>query len=101
SISDCVLPAFPTRRSSDLRSGLTPGYHYYQVRGVINPDGLDESLLCEGPTETFVVFVLPPLSVAVDGTSKNTDNAFIFCESEGRSEEHTSELQSRENLVCR
>ena|SRR5690606_4407767 len=72
------------------RSGLTPGYHYYQVRGVINPDGLDESLLCEGPLETFVVYVLPPLSVAVDGTSTNTDNAFIFCESEGNASENVT-----------
>src|SRR5690606_40032263 len=38
------------------------------------------------------------------GCSKNTvdsESMARLLESEGRSEEHTSELQSRENLVCR
>src|SRR5690606_40486571 len=35
-------------------------------------------------------------------TNPNTDWSMAFCHSSScRSEEHTSELQSRENLVCR
>lgn len=65
------------------QSGLTPGYHYYKVKGIINPDGINESLLCEGKEETFVIFVLPSLQATVQGTTTNTPNtAFIFCESE-------------------
>src|SRR5690606_41569108 len=48
--------------------------------------------------DSVVVMTAPRLS-------KNDAMATIFCLSEGtinlRSEEHTSELQSRENLVCR
>src|SRR5690606_34094986 len=68
------------------RSGLTPGYHYYQVRGVINPSGLDETLLCEGPTETFVVFVLPPVTVTTTNTS--TTPALQYCENEAAAQEN-------------
>src|SRR5690606_8627259 len=68
------------------RSGLTPGYHYYQVRGVINASGLDETLLCEGPTETFVVFVLPPVTVTTTNTS--TTPALQYCENEAAAQEN-------------
>ncbi|MDR2284096.1 MAG: hypothetical protein LBE37_12850 [Sphingobacterium sp.] len=63
------------------QSGLTPGYHYYKVKGIINPDGADESLLCQAKEETFVVFVLPPLSVTANRADNGT--GFLqYCESD-------------------
>src|SRR5436309_4883098 len=67
------LHSFPTRRSSDLRSIPRP-------------------LACcarSAPT-TFAAVMLPPARCSAR-------NALLRL----RSEEHTSELQSRENLVCR
>ncbi|MBL1410489.1 hypothetical protein [Sphingobacterium faecale] len=65
------------------KSDLTPGYHYYKVKGIINPDNVDESLLCDTQEETFVVFVLPTLKVTTNGTSTNTTtNPYVFCENE-------------------
>src|SRR5207302_5020208 len=40
---------------------------------------------------------LKTLLAAQHGNSQLTQKAWVYC----RSEEHTSELQSRENLVCR
>jgi len=68
--------------STLTQSGLTPGYHYYKVEGLVNPDGVDESLLCSPLSEVFAVYVLPQLSVTVSGTTTNSNNAFVFCESE-------------------
>src|SRR5436309_7364795 len=41
------------------------------------------------------------LESSCDGTSADAAPQFQFDEAVHRSEEHTSELQSRENLVCR
>src|SRR5207302_2566985 len=88
--------SFPTRRSSDL--------------GTIEPSGNKNSalpiiaaaLLTEHPvtlenvprirdTETLVELIRS-VGASAEWTARNTL---------ARSEEHTSELQSRENLVCR
>src|SRR5690606_41622211 len=68
-----VLPSFPTRRSSDLP----------RHRGSQPPKGNSMK------TRTPVC-----LALALGVTLACMDHAH-------RSEEHTSELQSRENLVCR
>ena len=47
----------------------------------------------------IVLTVEPPQDVSID--SIELVNAGIKLVKEGRSEEHTSELQSRRNLVCR
>src|SRR5690606_15067922 len=75
------------------RSGLTPGYHHYRVMGIINPDNVDESLLCESLTETFVVYVLAPLTVSGSGTSANSGGEFVFCEAESQDESEQAKVQ--------
>src|SRR5690606_41388138 len=81
----CTLHSFPTRRSSDLFAGLigTPAIHIRRPR--ITPiisvgRGVSRRLLNRGTRITCC-------------------QASLF--QSHRSEEHTSELQSRENLVCR
>src|SRR5690606_40967149 len=86
-----VLHSFPTRRSSDLAS----------------PSAIHRSEVCVGietPTRTSSGARVsppstppPPAPSPAQAPSANTAAA----PKATRSEEHTSELQSRENLVCR
>src|SRR5436309_6269567 len=70
-----VLHSFPTRRSSDLTRVERPeNAHHRGVRRV-------------GPTVRRALTGIPTA-----GLGRRVEH---------RSEEHTSELQSRENLVCR
>src|SRR5690606_3519743 len=48
------------------------------------------------PDDVRVTYVPAPF-----GPGETWARAFFVAEEEGRSEEHTSELQSRENIVCR
>src|SRR5262249_62158224 len=79
------LPSFPTRRSSDLRS------HVWQAADTLHnvtfPHPRSGDLYPIAGTWTRWVAD----SVTIDGARSGT----------ARSEEHTSELQSLTNLVCR
>src|SRR5690606_41820481 len=73
------LPSFPTRRSSDLPGSSYVGIDLdpWEARRAVDSEGL--GAICE----------------FYEGDSVGTMTELK------RSEEHTSELQSRENLVCR
>src|SRR5690606_40502348 len=79
-----ALPSFPTRRSSDLRV-----LH-------LGKRGLEVLLRTDDRVVGIGAGLGEPPDVAVDDHTLELD---VFVEP--RSEEHTSELQSRENLVCR
>src|SRR5690606_41747436 len=93
--------SFPTRRSSDLRIGEA---FLRRVRADADASRVTQ-VRAEGPgirqlfktlKEGGVVGILP------DQQPKAGDGVFApFFGRQARSEEHTSELQSRENLVCR
>src|SRR5690606_39542957 len=93
------LISFPTRRSSDL--GLLPfgqpqpGRAGYPAAGRLHPGDQparrDQSLGSGGPAHG---------QRAVGEKGKKSPEALPWTW-EARSEEHTSELQSREKLVCR
>src|SRR5690606_41501639 len=87
------LPSFPTRRSSDL----------YRDRGTKR--GRGRSADAYDDLEVTEDDVLVPVAGILD-----LHDSYAFVRTTGylpgpsdvyRSEEHTSELQSRENLVCR
>src|SRR5690606_41464467 len=81
-----ALLSFPPRRSSDLTSGPSP------------PPSTSPSRCSPTPTTPW------PRPTARGGPRRSTDGpstASTAPPSSSRSEEHTSELQSRENLVCR
>src|SRR5690606_40378443 len=90
--------SFPTRRSSDLNapaSGLNR--HTFSVHPAMKPNarsGLQAVGSLWLMDTCLVVVAVPPGVTAVNVTSYSPSNV-------NRSEEHTSELQSRENLVCR
>lgn len=62
-------------------TGLTEGYHYFKVRGIINPDNITEEELCNVQEETYVVYVLPELAVTTTA-SVPIGKSFQYCETE-------------------
>src|SRR5690606_40122280 len=93
--------SFPTRRSSDLKAlTLTDAKDevYYQIAALYQT---------QGHYEKAIHYLRKCLKVSKDNQEALYEIAFCYdvldkqTESiEFRSEEHTSELQSRENLVC-
>src|SRR5690606_40986061 len=85
------LPSFPTRRSSDLYTAKDSEFH---------------RVTCfNGLAQTVGKFCTKGQLVSVQGrlhyTQWEDQEGVKRYGCEVRSEEHTSELQSRENLVCR
>src|SRR5690606_40971354 len=92
-----ALPSLPTRRSSDLEQARR-GADFVVASIFVNP-------LQFGANEDLDTY---PRTLAEDQDklrAAGCDLLFTPTVAEmypnGRSEEHTSELQSRENLVCR
>src|SRR5690606_39537975 len=91
------LHSFPTRRSSDLRiwhhpvinRWLTGHYKIWNEASIILKNG--ETIRPDK------VFTNDDETIVLDFKFTKGD----YADHQWRSEEHTSELQSRENLVCR
>src|SRR5690606_40166743 len=95
------LHALPTRRSSDLMemvqfhpTGLLAGPHT-RMTGTVLEEGLRGAggYLLNGAKERF----MPRYDPKAERATRDLVSRAMYSE---RSEEHTSELQSRENLVC-
>src|SRR5690606_41960449 len=87
------LPSFPTRRSSDLKDEAVVVFG--QLHRVFD-------LLDQGGVEALqAANVLQAHPLAVEFIQFFINHLFEDGHQPVRSEEHTSELQSRENLVCR
>src|SRR5690606_40013807 len=90
-----VLLSLPTRRSSDLdRALLDSGANATFTVNAASMTGFEEISTVNGFNDNLVV----AYDYGLTGTS---DNYHMLIALDGRSEEHTSELQSREKLVCR
>src|SRR5207302_5922963 len=95
------LVSFPTRRSSDLDGVAGPGSGDHGRKGTVTAGGFGEVTAAGSggprvraeakPQETPVEIQFKPRPIYTEEARK------LHVE---RSEEHTSELQSRENLVC-
>src|SRR5690606_42048863 len=85
------LLSFPTRRSSDLAQTYAVGYQNLQRRYGPHP--------IRATGRSYERFSRPP--GASGGSRHRRRPGTGRGPSLPRSEEHTSELQSRENLVCR
>src|SRR5206468_11165245 len=81
------LHSFPTRRSSDLREGEPRQHH---VPGPVDRAAAALLLACE---KTAVVADREEMQLRAQEVRQHQRHP--------RSEEHTSELQSRSDLVCR
>src|SRR5690606_40328372 len=95
------LHSFPTRRSSDLALHYYPtfitDYDEGWTRSALPAPGIDPALPPDSPpSEVYAIYPaahIPAFHYPNPVTGDRTHYP--------RSEEHTSELQSRENLVCR
>src|SRR5690606_40488125 len=90
------LPSFPTRRSSDLEVDRGAVIGIQPRPSILGPAGkLDRGIdgLRPGSALALVLGSVPR------PVADPEDHSVLV--GPGRSEEHTSELQSRENLVCR
>src|SRR5690606_41685882 len=93
------LHSFPTRRSSDLRLELNPVEVedlIQLVKKVVTGKENIQSRLAARPKITA-----PGRNSHISPMVRFSDTASDRATLLERSEEHTSELQSRENLVCR
>src|SRR5690606_40602942 len=91
-----ALPSFPTRRSSDLYRRRTPAVGQVTVLG----GGRGASMLAAIHLSLDEMqYLLEKLEI--DEVPVVLDARGRYDNEIDRSEEHTSELQSRENLVCR
>src|SRR5690606_41196342 len=92
------LHSFPTRRSSDLNAtAAEQNAKIAELREQLKPVEKHFSVVLE--TEPTNVSALRGLKNYYDFTENEEKSKEIAARL--RSEEHTSELQSRENLVCR
>src|SRR5690606_41695472 len=89
-LHDRELTSFPTRRSSDLMATAMKKYHT-GVRYDTSDFAFLSSEAIDYDNKAFML--------RVRDTVRNSFSEISFQKT--RSEEHTSELQSRENLVCR
>src|SRR5690606_39823356 len=87
-----ALHSFPTRRSSDL--GVDPYYLTHKAQEI----GYHPEMILAGRrlNDNMPLYVAGEVVKLMTSKRIHVKGARIL-----RSEEHTSELQSRENLVCR
>src|SRR5690606_41258588 len=92
------IPPFPTRRSSDLVGGFDEAY----VNGCEDIDLCLRLKRAGHRHYTANESIIAHHKGASPGRKTHNDANLVRLKSIwARSEEHTSELQSRENLVCR
>src|SRR5207244_7047441 len=93
------FPSFPTRRSSDLVLlifDLGRWYRFYKLflhLRLVSPMSIGSWLL--------ILFTLVSLVNCYAWLTENQRSTLFAKLPRGRSEEHTSELQSPDHLVCR
>src|SRR5207302_10930901 len=96
-----ALLSFPTRRSSDLSVSLTAAIDSSLRSSSTRRLASAHSAVCSW---SAIAVSLLCRFVAAANALDDADSDFSFTGEDGdqgaRSEEHTSELQSRENLVC-
>src|SRR5690606_40688794 len=89
------LDSFPTRRSSDLEDST--------LKLEDNSALLDFTYTATDSSLNLTAIQAQTVGNTIASDNKNAGNAAVILQNiiDNRSEEHTSELQSRENLVCR
>src|SRR5690606_39640708 len=95
------LHSFPTRRSSELTAASAASVARYTSHA--RDSSATKPALTPSPSSpqsTYFILLTPkPATINSSGLSRGTV-PYPTRRSRWRSEEHTSELQSRENLVC-
>src|SRR5690606_41739824 len=93
------IQSFPTRRSSDLYPNVKSMHlHSILTRGCLCIIAL---FVWIGTAKSQTDESIYDKKIRIGFKQEKLFNALLALEEQSRSEEHTSELQSRENLVCR
>src|SRR5690606_41182852 len=93
-----VLNAFPTRRSSDLQCATTTTMTIVVNNTPDSPTATSPQTITPGQTLADIIVTGDNLTWYSDeNLTTIVDETLVLT----RSEEHTSELQSRENIECR
>src|SRR5690606_41108248 len=100
SVHPPALHSFPTRRSSDLSAFPSRASSFQRAFTSTTRPGQPGTGSMQ-PAVTPTTFSYLPLAVLRACTGSRTGWEGRLAPFKSRSEEHTSELQSRENLVCR
>src|SRR5690606_41442343 len=96
-----TLHSFPTRRSSDLVIGKPRQLNVKQTNliDLINYV-ISITNQSERGKQSVIDLTMDQSFPIIECDPKQMKQVFLNLIKNGRSEEHTSELQSRENLVC-
>src|SRR5690606_39928456 len=92
-----ALCSFPTRRPSDLRHGSKDKAEKFFLAGMTRAI----HSLAEQAHPAFPVTIYYAFKQSETSEGSTVSTGWVTFLEAVRSEEHTSELQSRENLVCR
>src|SRR5690606_40319202 len=85
-----------------FRSNVGPSNFQFQIYRLDDETGVERPVIFEGVnTENKLWIQLTGLDRLNPQQARQPDGVFDFLAGLTRSEEHTSEIQSRENLVCR
>src|SRR5690606_41422757 len=96
-----LVPPFPTRRSSDLQLRVPLGFQTSLIIQITrNKPKRKKKGTKQNPTTVVAVLEQRRRLIAVGLIAIGLFGAVYFATDIFRSEEHTSELQSREKLVC-
>jgi hypothetical protein len=63
-------------------AGLTEGYHYFKVQGYIVPEGAALTETCMQYSETYVIYVLPQLTVTANRADVEETTPLQYCETD-------------------
>src|SRR5690606_41629140 len=99
SVAHSDLHSFPTRRSSDLNFYFRGANKTVDAEGSYVRSGI--RLVTDGGEFDEVEATSDSPNNDLFSVYNTTFRKLVFSNPSPRSEEHTSELQSRENLVCR
>src|SRR5690606_40732731 len=95
-----ILPSFPTRRSSDLICCALSSPEIYKILNSFHCNAICRNNVdFPIPGSPAIKVMLPAINPPP--TQRLNSKSGVRYLNSSRSEEHTSELQSRENLVCR
>src|SRR5438132_9357752 len=86
-----ALCRLPTRRSSDLKLQAPEQRHHFLLDGIVKFSAIFRRVVESAARAKGVVEIILKSGVGGD----------LLAQPEQRSEEHTSELQSHSDLVCR
>src|SRR5207253_8753238 len=94
------LHSFPTRRSSDLAHALRSSARKRELELALERERAVLAVVGQATSELSLAHTL---ETAVRRVAEllDVERVAVYLRTEERSEEHTSELQSRGHLVCR